>query len=117
MQSTIAITRSLDERLRCGDELNEDRATPGAEGTTTTQLLIDNAVVDVESSLRPRRRRVCIDQTASRTARDLPFSPATQVSGAVQLFPSNVTSRRQNGMMPEQATHISAGVSGCSKIG
>jgi hypothetical protein len=79
MQPMKAITRFLDETPRCSDELNEDRATPGTEGTTITPLVIDNAVVEVEPAFYHAQGRVRLDQTAPRTGRDLPFPGHTGI--------------------------------------
>ena len=79
MQPMKAITRFLDETPRCSDELNEDRATPGTEGTTITPLVIDNAVVEVEPAFYQAQGRVRLDQTAPRTGRDLPFPGHTGI--------------------------------------
>ena len=85
-----AITRFLDETPRCSDELNEDRATPGTEGTTITPLVIDNAVVEVEPAFYQLK-----DGYASTRLRLEPAAiclfPGTQVSGAVQLIRPSVT--------------------------
>jgi hypothetical protein len=79
--------------------------------------VIDNAVVDVESSFYPAEDRVCIAQTASWTARDLPFPGATPVSGAVQLFASNITSENAERHDAAAGNAYFGEHSGCSKIG